>query len=318
MMACEASLIGIDLGATWLRLCRIGTSSSELLKFRTPSASEVHERLSRELGRLLHGTDTGVPIGLARAPGLDGTGHVSAWPSRPDWIGVPLLPTIAGVARSAPCSADDGVCAAIWEHRAHRFPMTSTTACLTLGTGLGIGIVRNGIPVCTGDGADTIGHLPLGDPALVCVCGKNGCLQATLCPSRLRRGPHAPTRALVDRVLREVWTYLRAHYGVERVVLTGGAVGTLGTLSGVDVSPLSEPATSGTASEPRFRLSSTPALSALGGALVLAAAATADHPQVTTRIGRVLQQWQLLTRAFAPGLPSSEPQSSTTTCAVPA
>lgn len=314
-MAYQASLIGIDLGATWVRLCRVGASSSDLFKLLTPSGPDAHA-LSRELQRLLRRIGGDAPIGISRAPGLDGSGRVSSWPSRPDWIGVPLLPTIAEVARVTPRSADDGVCAAIWEHRAHRFPVQSTTACLTLGTGLGVGIIRNGTPVSTGDGAGTIGHLPLGDPGLVCVCGKTACLQATLSTlssGRLRRESRGSTRALVDRTLKGVWSYLRAHYGVEQIVLTGGA---LERSLGADAWPLSElAAASGDGDQPRFHLSSTPALSALGGALLLAADETAD-PQVTIRIGRALQRWQLLTSAFEPAIPSCEPRSSTTTCAV--
>lgn len=54
-----------------------------------------------------------------------------------------------------------------------------TFVCITLGTGIGTGIVMNGKPYSGGLGnAGELGHIPVKGGTRPCGCGKNGCLEA--------------------------------------------------------------------------------------------------------------------------------------------
>jgi kanosamine 6-kinase len=133
-------------------------------------------------------------VGVACAPTVDDSGHVVAWPSRPSWTGLPLKSLIEDAAGAPALFGDDGSLAALAEADAAG---CTDLVFLGIGTGLGAGVVSGGRLVTGAFGsAGEIGHVPLDPAGPVCVCGRRGCVQATVsgpalaaAAARLRRRP---------------------------------------------------------------------------------------------------------------------------------
>jgi kanosamine 6-kinase len=133
-------------------------------------------------------------VGVACAPTLDDAGRVVAWPSRPSWTGLPLRSLIEEAAGAPAFFGDDGSLAALAEADAVG---CADLVFLGIGTGLGGGVVSGGRLVTGAFGsAGEIGHVPLDPAGPVCVCGRRGCVQATVSgpalaavATRLRRRP---------------------------------------------------------------------------------------------------------------------------------
>lgn len=117
-------------------------------------------------------------VGLACAPTVGADGRIVAWPSRPAWLGVPLLAELRDAAGAPVVFADDGSLAALAEAEAAG---CTHLVYLGLGTGLGGGVVSGG-RLLTGayGGAGELGHLPIEPTGVACRCGRTGCLQATV------------------------------------------------------------------------------------------------------------------------------------------
>jgi predicted NBD/HSP70 family sugar kinase len=208
--------LAFDIGATHMRAA-VSTPQTGLLfaRDKTPAPSRAEESL-RHLLEIVDGASDHRAVGVSRAAGLDAAGTIAAWPSRPDWLGLNL---ITAIERATACSTifhlDDGMAAALWEYHAADFEPRSTVATLSIGTGLGVGIVHAGKLVATGDGAETLGHAPIGIPHRSCRCGRLGCLQATL------SDPSLPDSLFV-RHLISARRWLFEHHDVDRIVIAGG------------------------------------------------------------------------------------------------
>jgi kanosamine 6-kinase len=124
-------------------------------------------------------------IGVASAPTVDGDGVVVAWPSRPSWVGLPLVALLREMTGGEVVVADDGAVAALAEAAE---AAVDDIAFLGLGTGVGGGLVARGRLLC-----GEPGHLPVADRGPLCNCGRRGCLQSFVC------GPALAARATVLR-----------------------------------------------------------------------------------------------------------------------
>lgn len=261
------ALLGIDLGGTWTRIARIDSTGGSIIRFPTPSGFKASQELTYQVRNLLQTAGEVNYVSIARAPGLDFDGYVCDWSSRPDWVGVPLLQVIEAATNCSPFHADDGMCAAWWEHLAGWWSKHSTTACLSIGTGLGMGIVRAGQLLDTGDGSLSLGHLPLGNPNHICTCGKYGCLQSTLSGRGLGRVDLSERTMVVSQIkpcIAETLHYLHKNFDVDRVVFTGGVVEALGKKTILAaVEPMS------IYGKPTVIVSKEPSYSGLIGALAL-------------------------------------------------
>ena len=260
-----SSMLGVDLGATFIRLCRIDEHGGELIRFRTPPGYSAARILTPELISLMPVSRSIFAVGLSCAAGLGSAGIVCEWPTRPDWVGVPLVNIIERVTAKNVLSADDGTCAALWEHDLEPRGPISTTACLSIGTGLAVGIVRGGRLINTGEGSATIGHLALSDLNLPCKCGKKGCLQTVLSVEGLELVRREFGTMALRGALSRIFELLRENYQVDRVVFSGGGVSRFG---GSFFLTEAAQALRG-ARSPRIVVSRSPSLSALGGSLLL-------------------------------------------------
>lgn len=215
------AFLGIDLGATHMRAVLLDPRRSETRAARmaTPPPARLEDALRALVARVGAGRAPVEALGLSRAADIDAVGRVTAWPSRPDYLGADLLAPLTRAVDPHTAAAighlDDGMAAALGE--AARAGGEGDALCvLSLGTGLGIGIVSGGMLVETGDGAGTLGHLPLGLADRTCACGKTACLQATLID-------HDIPDAAFTTALERARDWLTARHGTRVFVVSGGA-----------------------------------------------------------------------------------------------
>jgi hypothetical protein len=273
-------ILGVDLGATSLRVARVGADGGEFLSVPTPSSIEAEEIVSSAIVIARESMKVS-GLGLSRAPDIDDQGRVGAWPSRPQWRGLPLIPWLRASSEAPVFSADDGVCATLWEHCSRvNAPRHAVTACVGIGTGVSVGIMANDGVVPSGEGAETLSHGRLPGMDLPCKCGLRGCLQTLLCVQALEQLNAAGRISDVRRGFREFLMILKRRYNVNLAIITGGGLDRFG------VDFLKDTLTAAALdSGIHLEFSLTPGLSGVGGALLLAT----GHPAVKndTWMGRI-------------------------------
>jgi hypothetical protein len=255
-------ILGVDLGGTSIRVARVDALGGAFLRMPTPARAEAETAVVSAIRKIASGWKVQC-IGLSRAPGIDVQGRVADWPSRPEWNGLELISWLRRGTASPVDSADDGACAALWEHRSRMDTSTSAvTACVSIGTGLAVGIMRGDELLGTGDGAGTLSHQQFGNVDLPCSCGKRGCLQSVLSVRGLEAMLAAARNATLREAFHDFVFALKRRFKVNLVVITGGGVERFGrgllaqTLTGAAGIPV--------------EISQASALSSLGGALLLA------------------------------------------------
>ncbi|MGZ4840132.1 MAG: ROK family protein [Candidatus Angelobacter sp.] len=273
-------ILGVDLGATSLRVARVDADGGVFLSVSTPLSTEAEQIVSSAIATARESMKVSC-LGLSRAPDVDDHGRVGAWPSRPQWRGLPLIPWLWASSEAPVFSADDGVCATLWEHYSRvNAPRNAVTACIGIGTGVSVGIITNDGVVPSGEGAETLSHGRLPGMDLPCKCGQRGCLQTLLCVQSLEQLNAAGRVNDVRRGFHEFLMILKRRYNVDLAIITGGGVDRFGpdflkdtlTASALDAGI-------------HLGVSLTPGLSGVGGALLLAT----GHPAVKndTWLGRI-------------------------------
>jgi glucokinase len=182
-------VIGVDLGGTNLRIAGV-TREGRVVTFRRektradggPEAlltrileglSDVEEKL-RDDGWKILGVSLGVPGVVSRREGV-----VESSPNLPGWQKVPLLERLHERIEMPLLLENDANAAVFGEYWAGAGRGKETVVLMTLGTGVGGGIIIDGRLLRGAEGmAGEIGHLtvePEGEP---CLCGNRGCLES--------------------------------------------------------------------------------------------------------------------------------------------
>lgn len=189
MKAAERIAIGIDLGGTFIKAGAVNGTGEILSRDRVETEAQagrdhVIDRMVlvaesvREKARLTWQQVEAIGIG---SPGpLDPKkGVITFAPNLPGWVNVPLkeifekrLPVRAGV-------FNDANAAAYGEAWVGAGKGTDSMILLTLGTGIGSGVVLNGRVWDGADGmAAEIGHMTICYNGRKCACGNLGCIEA--------------------------------------------------------------------------------------------------------------------------------------------
>jgi glucokinase len=196
----------VDIGGT-KTACAVGTSAGKILARRehpTPLKRGPEawlERIARELRRVRRETRGTLPtpesIGVACGGPLDSkTGVIYSPPNLPGWDGVPVKGFLEERLGLPVFVENDANAGALAEHRFGAGRGTRNLVYLTLGTGIGGGIIIEGrLYRGTTDDAGEIGHTTILPDGPECLCGKRGCLEA------LVAGPAIGRRA--QRTARE-------------------------------------------------------------------------------------------------------------------
>lgn len=180
-------VIGVDLGGTNIRVAILDANGTLSHISRMPTQSQDGpDAVIRRIADLVidvaehGGVSTDTPVGVASPGPLNPrTGVVHYTPNLPGWRDVEIVAQLEGHLNRRVALANDGNCAALGEMRFGRAQGVKNLVYLALGTGIGGGVVTEGVLIDgkNGLGAE-IGHTLVAIDGPRCTCGSVGCLEA--------------------------------------------------------------------------------------------------------------------------------------------
>jgi glucokinase len=162
------------------------------------------------------GVDDDVPVGVASPGPLNPrTGVVHYTPNLPGWRDVPFVDILAGLTSRRVAIANDGNCAALGEARFGSAKGVQNLVYLALGTGIGGGIISEGVLIDgkNGLGAE-VGHTLVALDGPRCTCGSVGCLESFASGWAIMREAEAVATTADGDVLREMAGSGDIHAGI--------------------------------------------------------------------------------------------------------
>jgi glucokinase len=216
---CDEALslfLGIDVGGTNVKMGLVDASGAlrsrtiaSTPSLKTPRRVVAHAlEFSSEQLRTMQGRATLAGVGMA-VPGVLDTKEyrLREVVNLPGWLNQPLLEILASACQMPVAVVNDANAAAFAEHMLRGLGRQSL-ALITLGTGIGCGLVIDGSPYSGDHGcAGELGHLAVrfGPNALPCTCGSRGHLEcyagASGVTARLRQAIAPLDPALVPESL---------------------------------------------------------------------------------------------------------------------
>jgi len=182
--------IGIDVGGTNVKLALIDSKGSILYQNTVPTRAEMgYEYTVNNIKQAIHDllkesncTTTDIEgIGFGFPGQVDyKSGVVRLAPNIPGWVDVPIAKMIEDEF-NIPTRVDNDVrCAALGELNFGAGIGCENLICITVGTGIGSGLIVNGKLVRgASNAAGEIGHVKLQmHEAPICGCGDTGCMEA--------------------------------------------------------------------------------------------------------------------------------------------
>lgn len=178
--------IGIDLGGTYVKFCLLDgdRQPGELLELRTPDEGDdlIHQMVqgSRELMDRSGVSDAEVlAVGIGSPGPLDfETGCVISLSNLPGLDGLPIRDRVSEGLGLPAVLENDANTAAYGEYICGHAGGTGDMVMLTLGTGVGSGIIIDGKILHGAHGlGGEIGHMIVEPDGELCGCGQRGCLE---------------------------------------------------------------------------------------------------------------------------------------------
>ncbi|WP_423407395.1 ROK family glucokinase [Heyndrickxia sp. MSNUG] len=185
----EKWLIGVDLGGTTTKLAFINLYGEILYKWEIPTdvsndgkniTLHIAKSIDQKLGELGHSKSEVIGIGMGAPGPVDLSSGVIFEAVNLGWREPYPLKDLLEVETSLPAVIDnDANCAALGEMWKGAGNGAKDLVCVTLGTGVGGGVITNGDIVHGISGAaGEIGHITsLAEGGAPCNCGKTGCLE---------------------------------------------------------------------------------------------------------------------------------------------
>ncbi|MDD5565799.1 MAG: ROK family protein [Candidatus Omnitrophica bacterium] len=198
-------IIGIDLGGTNLKLAL--TDRNFRIKARRMISTagflkkeDLIEGIVISVNRIIDDNGLrknqilGVGIGLP-GPVDSKSGFVHFFPNIPGWKNVKLKTLLQRKLRLPVCIDNDANLMALAEHAIGAARGMQNALCVTLGTGVGAGLVCAG-KLYRGStyAAGEIGHVPLNEKGPKCNCGGIACLEAYIGNKRIAKAAKAAFR----------------------------------------------------------------------------------------------------------------------------
>jgi glucokinase len=184
-----APILAVDIGGTKIMTALFSAEGKMLDKDVCPTLADegvkpVIERLGSAIESLLNRNNLKASrlggIGIACAGGIDsGRGVVvTPSPNMTGWSDIPLAEIIQKRFKVGTFVVNDASAAALGEHRSGAGRGANSLVLLTLGTGIGGGIIANGELYLGATGAAAeMGHMTIDDDGPKCGCGNTGCLE---------------------------------------------------------------------------------------------------------------------------------------------
>jgi glucokinase len=215
----ERAAIGVDVGGTKVAALLMAPDGTVLARDRrpVPADDEVATVAAIVAGARAVSGGRAVAVGVAGAGLVDHDGLVHSAPNL-SWREVPLA-ALLSQALGLPSVADNDGTAAAWAE--YRFGVGSGARHLlmvSVGTGIGGGLVHDGRPYRGANGfAGEIGHIVVEPGGPRCGCGNQGCWETVASGSTI-------TRAGAAAVTRHPHSALVARAGGDPEAVTGAMV----------------------------------------------------------------------------------------------
>ncbi len=209
-------VLAIDLGGTKIIAAIISDNRQIIAKERCPTLA--NEGLQPVIDRLLLATDHLLnvqsiepsqldSISIAAAGAIDSKkGLITLSPNLPGWNNIPLRDIVQDKYRVKTFLINDASAAALGEYHFGAGRGTNNIVLLTVGTGIGGGIIINGELYAGSSGsAGEIGHMTIDVNGLKDGCGNIGCLETlasgtAVAREAIRRISHGEKSSLVEIV----------------------------------------------------------------------------------------------------------------------
>jgi glucokinase len=216
-------VIAVDLGGTHIRVAVADSEGQLSHHVRTATKAErgphsVIERMGDLINKVAEESGIGSdrPVGVASPGPLNPkTGVVLYTPNLPGWRDVPFIDLLQERIGRTAFVANDGNCGALGEMRFGSAKGVDDLIYFALGTGVGGGVVSNGLLVdgVRGLGAE-VGHMGIALDGPRCSCGSIGCLESFVSGWAIKREAEAvATTADGDRI-RELAGDGEIHAGI--------------------------------------------------------------------------------------------------------
>lgn len=182
--------IGIDVGGTNVKIALVDKSGKIIYSNSVPTYAKMGyeytvNNIKQAIKDLMKETNTTTKdidgIGFDFPGQVDyKTGVVKLAPNIPGWVNVPIAQMIEEEFHIPTRIDNDVRCAALGEMKFGAGQGCENFVCITVGTGIGSGLVINGQLVRgASNAAGEIGHIKLQmKDGLICGCGDTGCLEA--------------------------------------------------------------------------------------------------------------------------------------------
>jgi glucokinase len=215
--------IGVDLGGTYLKLALLDGAGGIVARETVPTgASEGHAAVLRRMAEGVRRLSGSVPEGEIDAVGVGIPGLVDMasgvtedlanLPGR--WHGVAVGSDLAKATGLPVHLINDARAFVVAEHAMGAAAGAETALCVTVGTGIGGGLVAHGRVVFgLGGAAGEIGHLTVHAGGARCTCGNRGCVEP------LASGPGIVSEA-IRRIVQGFTTELTGLVGGDLNAMT--------------------------------------------------------------------------------------------------
>lgn len=228
------TVLAADVGGTNIRLAIINDKGDILKAVSTPthfskqdiSAEKLLATLAAAFLDFMDNKVNVAAIGIG-FPGffLGTSGVLFSSPNLPLLKEVDLGKTLSNTLGLSVVAQNDALCAAIGEHRFGAGMGRTNMIHITLGTGIGAGLILNNLPYTGEDGmAMEFGHLCINpdDHARMCGCGNTGCLEAYASASAIVS--QFEEKSGIQMEANEIYQHsLNGNKQAEEVLLTAGA-----------------------------------------------------------------------------------------------
>lgn len=193
----KAVVLAADLGGTNLRMAVVDADGGLLHRTVTATPrSTSHEELFAAIESLAHDCRRVIEpdvefaaFGIAAAGVIDfNQGRIRNAPNMPELDGLDLSSALAGKVGLPVTVENDATAAAIGENWLGASRGIASSICVTLGTGVGGGIILNDVPLRGIDGtAGEIGHICVEPLGAQCGCGSVGCVEQYSSANAIKR-----------------------------------------------------------------------------------------------------------------------------------
>lgn len=192
--------IGVDLGGTNLRIAAVSPDGhilekialdTEVQQGRERVVHDMCEAITELRGRLKSAELIGIGIGMPGVINL-ANGTVRQSPNLPGWSDFPVRDDIESRLGTRVILENDANAAALGEKWVGAGKDVSGLCILTLGTGIGGGLIFDGSIWHGMDGmGGELGHMSIDPNGMLCGCGNLGCIEAYASATAIVRQAHA-------------------------------------------------------------------------------------------------------------------------------